>query len=143
MSPNVDLVNKLPSLKHIRSLGTVLSQLSRTLAAMRLGNAEEWKQLHYDETSRRQISLTNCVMSILNKDKKLETICISGSIITKDGTADVQSKAIVESFYESGEFLNRWRETTKEIMPITTILTLCYRKYLLPTHCVPQEYLVE
>ena len=115
MSPNVDIVNELPSLKHIRSLGTVLSQLSRTLAAMRLGNAKEWKQLHYDETSRRQISLTNCVMSILNKDKKLETICISGSIITKDGTADVQSKAIVESFYESVEFLNRWRETTEEI----------------------------
>ena len=82
---------------------------------MRLGNAKKWKQMHFDETSRRQMSLTNVVMSILNKDKKLETICLTGNIIAKDGTADVQSRAIVECFYESGELLNRWRVTTNEM----------------------------
>ena len=40
------------------------------------------------------------------QDKKLETICLTGSIIAEDGTADVQSRAIIESFFESGEFLD-------------------------------------
>ena len=65
--PNMKIVEELPSLKHIRHLGTVLSQLTRTLAAKRLGDAKEWKQLHTDETGRRQINITNVVVGILNK----------------------------------------------------------------------------
>ena len=49
------------------------------------------------------------------QDKKLETICLTGSIIAEDGTADVQSRAIIESFFESGEFLDRWCATTKDM----------------------------
>ena len=49
------------------------------------------------------------------QDKILQTVCLTGSIIADDGTADVQSRAIIESFFESGEFLNRWRETTEEM----------------------------
>ena len=109
------IIEALPSLTYIRGLGTVLSQLTRTLAAKRLGDTKEWKQLHSDETGRRQMNITNVVVGILNKDKKLETVCLTGSIIAEDGTADVQSRAIIESFFESGEFLNKWRETTKEL----------------------------
>ena len=42
-------------------------------------------------------------------------MCLTGSIIAVDGTADVQSRAIIESFFESGEFLNQWRATTNEL----------------------------
>ena len=65
--PNMKIVEELPSLKHIRHLGTVLSQLTRTLAAKRLGDAKEWKQVHFDETGRRQINITDVVVGILNK----------------------------------------------------------------------------
>lgn len=65
--PHMKIVEELPSLKHIRHLGTVLAQLTRTLAAKRLGDAKEWKQLHSDETGRRQINITNVVVGILDK----------------------------------------------------------------------------
>ena len=61
------------------------------------------------------MNITDVVVRILNKNKKLETVCLTGSIIAEEGTADVQSRAIIESFFESGEFLNRWRATTNEL----------------------------
>jgi hypothetical protein len=70
-----------------------------------LGHAHNWKQLHTDETSRRQISIVNVVISIINNDNELHYICMSGSIISKDGTADEQSHAIISAFNDSGHLL--------------------------------------
>ncbi len=75
----IDIVRELPSVKHIKSLRTVLSTVTKTLAAYQLGHAQNWKQLHTDETSRRLISIVNVVMSIINNDNELRTICMSAS----------------------------------------------------------------
>ena len=109
---DIDIVRELPSLKHIKSLRTVLSTITKTLAAYVLGHARNWKQLHTDETSRRQISIVNVVISIINNDNELRTICMSGSIISKDGTADEQSRAIISAFNDSGRLLQEWRDMT-------------------------------
>jgi len=69
-----------------------------------LGGHSEWLPhvdkliLHTDETSRRQISIVNVIISILSDDNELKTICMSGSIISKDATADEQSRAIIGAF---------------------------------------------
>jgi hypothetical protein len=86
----------------------MLSTVTKTLAAFSVGRATKWKQLHTDETSRRQISIVNVVISIINKDNELRTICMSGSIIAKDGTADEQSRAIISAFNDSGRLLQEW-----------------------------------
>jgi hypothetical protein len=96
------ILSKNPSLKHIKKLRTVLLHCTKALAAYQLGHAKDWKQLHTDETSRCQVSIVNVVISILSNNNELKTICMSGSIISKDGTADEQSRAIIGAFYESG-----------------------------------------
>jgi len=95
----------------------VLLYCTKTLAAYRLGHAKDWKQLHTNETSRCQISIVNVVISILSDDNELKTICISGSIISKDGTADEQSHAIIGAFNDSGRLLQEWRDMTTTMYP--------------------------
>jgi hypothetical protein len=101
----LNIVRELPSLKHIKIMRTVLSTVTTTLSAYRLGHARNWRQLHTDETSRRQVSIVNAVISIINNDNQLCTICMSGSIISKDDTADEQSRAIISAFNDCGRLL--------------------------------------
>jgi hypothetical protein len=110
-------VRELPSLKHIKSLRTVLSIVTKTLAAYQLSHARNWKQLHTDETLRCQVSIVNVVISIINSDNELCTICRSGPIISKDGTADEQSRAIISAFNDSGRLLQEWRDMTSALYP--------------------------
>ncbi len=70
-----------------------------------------------DETSRRQMSIVNVVISIITSDSELRTICRSSSIISKDGTADEQSHAIIGAFNDSGCLLDEWRNMTSGMYP--------------------------
>jgi hypothetical protein len=112
-----DIVRKLPCLKSIRNMITVLLQTTKFLAAYRLGSNESWKQLHTDETSRRQISMVNVVVGLLGSDGILKSICLSGSIIAKDSTAVNQSHAMISLFTESLQLLADWIKTTAEMFP--------------------------
>ena len=96
--PSHDVVIELPSLKHIKNLRTVLCLVTKSLAAYSLAKAKNWKQMHNDETSRRHASLTNIVMGVITQDDDFRTICVSGSIIAEDGTADEQARAIISEF---------------------------------------------
>ena len=57
-------IKELPSIWTIRLASTVLLVVVQTLAAYRLSLADKWEQLFTDETSRRQISLQNLVISL-------------------------------------------------------------------------------
>jgi hypothetical protein len=57
------------------------------------------------------------VISIISNDNELRTICMSGSIILKDGTADEQSRAIISAFHDSGRLLQEWRDMTYDMYP--------------------------
>ena len=93
MNPSFDVVQELPFLKYIDGIRSVLLCTVKTLSAFQLG--------HTDETACHQISLINVIIFILNNDGNLKSICFSGFIIAKDGTAEEQSQAIVASFKES------------------------------------------
>ena len=113
--PNHDVVIELPSLKHIKNLRTVLCLVTKSLAAHSLANAKDWKQMHNDETSRHHASLTNIVMGIVTEDDEFRTICVSGSIISEDGTADKQARAIISEFDTCRRLLQEWRDKTEEM----------------------------
>ena len=102
-----EVVKERPSLRYIQQSRTVLLWVTKTLAARRIGRAKKWKQTHTDETSRRHKSFVNVVMSIVDEDEKLKTICLSGSIIAKNLTAEEQAKAIIGQFRESGRLLQQ------------------------------------
>jgi len=99
--PTWDVIKELPSRRYIRSARTVLTWVAKSLAAMRIGNSNAWKQMHTDETSRRHTSIVNCIMSIIGSDNKLQTICLSGAIIVEDGTVHHQALALVDQFRQS------------------------------------------
>ena len=111
------VVMELPSLKHIKNMRTVQALVTKCLAADQIAKAKEWKQLHTDETTRRQYSIVNAVTGVLDENKKLKNICLTGSIICDDGTAEEQSKAIIAAFKESGKMLDEWREEMEEMYP--------------------------
>ena len=112
-----DIVHELPCLKSIWNMRTVLLHTTKSLAAYWLGSVDAWQQLHTDETSRRQISLVNVVVGLIGSDGILRSICLSGSIIAEDSTAENQSRAIISSFTKSSQLLANWIKTTAEMFP--------------------------
>ena len=113
--PSADIVKEVPSLSHIRNLRTVLLTITKTLAAQSVGNAITIKQTHTDETSKRQTGVLNVVTGLLTQDNELKAICLAGDIIPENGTAEEQSKAVVQSFSEGGRLLDLWRDKTAEM----------------------------
>ncbi len=112
-----DVVCELPCLKSIWNMQTVLLRTTKPLAAYRLGSADAWQQLHTDKTSLRQISLVNVVVGLIGSDGILRSICLLGSIIAEDSTAENQSRVIISSFTESSQLLANWIKTTAEMFP--------------------------
>ena len=74
--------------------------------------------MHTDETRRHQTSLVNVAMGYLAEDNTLQTICVNGAIIAKDGTVDSQCHVRISSFRESTSLLKVWREETELIQNI-------------------------
>ena len=105
--PGHDIMEEIPSVKHIRNMRTVQLTIAKTLAAMQVGSSAKIKQLHTDETSKRQTQITDVVLSLLQDDNSLKTVCLAADIICADGTADEQTKGILQSFVNGGRLLDR------------------------------------
>ena len=54
---------------------------------------------------------------MLDSDGALKYICLSCSIIARDGTAEEQACAIIALFQEFKQLLDYWREVTLENYP--------------------------
>lgn len=66
--PDFNIVSDLPSLKYIKDLRIPLYTVAKSLSAHRLAKAIDWKQVHSDETSRRQTALLNLLMGVIEQD---------------------------------------------------------------------------
>ena len=95
INPNFDVMKEIPCVRHIQVLGTVLSDVTQADSGKTIVESTKIKQIHTDGTSHKGTEIVNIVCSILNKDKKLKTICLAGNIIPEDGTAACQIAAIV------------------------------------------------
>jgi hypothetical protein len=115
--PGHDIICELPSLRHIRNCCTLLLRTTNTLAAYQLGKERSWKQLHTNETGRQQKQLVNVVINIINESGDFKSICLSGSIIAEDSTAEEQSRSIIASFGEAGQLLHEWKDVTLKMFP--------------------------
>ena len=87
---------------------TLLLRMTKTLAAYQLGKERSWKQLHTNETGRRQKQLVNVVINIINESGDFKSICLSGSIIAESrqqkNKADPSLHPLVKrvSYYTNG-----------------------------------------
>ena len=82
---------------------------------MQVGCSPKITQLHTDETSKRQTQITDVVLSLLQDDKSLKTICLAADLICVDGPAEEQNKRILQYFADGGRLLDRWRLKVKEM----------------------------
>ena len=89
--PGQDIIKEIPSVKHIWNMRTVQLTIAKTLAAMRVGRSPKIKQLHTDKTSKHQTQITDVILSLLQDDKSLKTICFAADLICADGTAEENS----------------------------------------------------
>jgi len=54
-------------------------------------------------------------MGLLDENDKLRTVCLTGSLICEDGTAESQSKSIIGAFAESGKMLDELTDFLSEM----------------------------
>ena len=59
----------------------------------------------------------NAVINIINESGDFKSICLSGSIIAEDSTAEEQSRSIIASFGEAGQLLHEWKDVTLKMFP--------------------------
>ena len=110
-----EVIKEIPCRKHIQNLRSVLAIQTKTLAAKIIGQSKCIQQFHTDETGRAHISIVNVIVSVLNENDELKTVCLAGDIFPPDKTAEEQSKEVVSTFAESGRLLDNWRRTTQEM----------------------------
>ena len=87
-------ITELPGLSFIRECRVAINIIGETLTAYRLAKATKWEQVFTDGTSRRQISLQNLVIALLD-DEIMKPLILSSSIISEDETSENQVKAIL------------------------------------------------
>ena len=63
------------------------------------------------------LSVNIVVGFITNDSDNLKIICLNGSIIAEDGTAESQSRGIISAFKESISLLLAWRDETSAMFP--------------------------
>jgi hypothetical protein len=85
--PQWKIVKALPSNNWIRQCCTLLAYVTKTLAAMKLGLAKEYKQLFTDGTNHQQTPIQNAIVSYLG-DNGYKTITLDTAIIAEDESAE-------------------------------------------------------
>ena len=73
----------------------VVQNLNSTIAALRLGDADEWHQIFTDVKSRRQISFQNLVVAFMLYSR-LNPAIVSSCMFLEDDTSENQVKSIVK-----------------------------------------------
>ena len=88
-------VTELPCINFVRKCRVVVQNMNLTLAALRLGEADEWHQLFTDGTSRRKIAFQNLVIALM-VDSNLDPVIVSSCMFLEDETSENQVKSIVK-----------------------------------------------
>ena len=87
---------EIPSVEFVSKCQVVLQIVNETLSAFILGNAETWNQLFKDGTSRRQISLQNLVIYLMENDG-LDPVIVSSCMYVEDETSEKCVESILET----------------------------------------------
>ena len=107
----------LPSVNFIRECRVVVQIIGETLAAIKLARAKTWGQLFTDGTSRRQISLQNVIVGLMDDSNQLNPLVVSSCIFLEDETSEKQTDGIIEKIQTLKGRLTRLREVVHELCP--------------------------
>ena len=87
---------QVPSINFIRYCRTVVQVIGETIAAIKLGRADVYKQLFTDATSRRQTPFQALIIGLMGEDFELDPVIVSSCIFLDDERAETVAAAIVD-----------------------------------------------
>jgi hypothetical protein len=88
--------DELPSVNFFRGCRVVVQVIGETVTAIKLGEAETWKQLWTDATTRRQIPFTALIIGILGDENDIDPVVVSSCIFMEDEWAETQADGILD-----------------------------------------------
>ena len=88
--------NEIPSASFIRRCRTVVQVVGETIAAWKLAESDDWRQIFTDATSRRQCAFQALIVGLMGDDGVLDPVIVSSCIFLEDETAETTLEAIVE-----------------------------------------------
>ena len=114
--PNRDIVFELPGVSFIRHCRSVLSYLTKLLAAFLLAKAPKYLEFHLDGTSRRQITMNNAIVRIAILGG-FRNICLNSAILSEDETSAMLTQTMLRTFREAKHILKSWHRVTEREYP--------------------------
>ena len=109
-------VEELPSEACARRGRGKMRIITELIAAIRLGRATEWKQLHADDASRRQVSIISLVVKIKENGKHADLL-VAAHHMAQCHTAEGVKEGIEFVIDRSGIWLDRLGEAMLELHP--------------------------
>jgi len=85
----------LPSVSFVRSCRTIVQVLGETISAYKLAKDDNWKQIFFDATTRRQVPFQAVIIGLMSS-VKLDPVIVSSCIFMEDETSEKQVEGILE-----------------------------------------------
>ena len=85
---------ELPSVGFVRQCRVIVQNIGETITAIKLAGADNWKQITFDATTRRQISFTAVVISLMS-DGVLDPVVVSSCVFLEDECSDTQAEGVI------------------------------------------------
>jgi hypothetical protein len=87
---------EIPSVNFVRGCRVVVQVIGKTVTAIKLGNAETWKQLWTNATTHSQIPFTALIIGILGDENDIDPVVVSSCIFMEDKRAETRADGILE-----------------------------------------------
>ena len=88
--------DEVPSVDFVRRCRSVVQVVGETLAAWRLAESVDWRQIFTDATSRRQCAFQALIVGLMTEDGSLDPVIVSSCIPLEDESAQTTFDSVVE-----------------------------------------------
>jgi hypothetical protein len=78
----------------------LIQVIGDTITALKLGAADNWKQIFFDATTRRQVPFQAVIVALMT-DGKLDPVIVSSCIFMEDETAEKTVESIEDKVSSS------------------------------------------
>ena len=82
-----------PSLSYVRHCRTLIQIIGKTITAYKLAYGDNWKQIFFDATTRRQVPFQALIIGLMS-DGVLDPVIVSSCIFMEDESAVKEVESI-------------------------------------------------
>jgi hypothetical protein len=86
--------DEFPSINFVRQCRITVQIVGETITAMKLAGVDNWKEITFDATTRRQVPFQAVVIGLMT-DGILDPVVVSSCIFLEDESLEVQAAGIV------------------------------------------------